>query len=190
MDLDQHIHAERKSRILKRLCLVVGNRREDDEDAVRAPRARLVNLIRVEHEILAQSRKINGFARQFEILEGPLELRRIRQYGKARRAALFVGARQRRDVEILPDQPPARRGASDLRDQPVPPGGNRPSHRGNKAARCPNRWTGPRAPSPLLCPPPCPRPPARRPRSSAPRRATARSRRRATRAAAPRSPPA
>ena len=60
----QHVHAELDRRVLQRSRLVVGDGGHDDEDAVGAPGARLVDLVGLEHEILAQRRQRHGRARR------------------------------------------------------------------------------------------------------------------------------
>ena len=60
--LDQHVHAEIVRRVDQRARLLVGDARHDDEDAIRAPGARLEDLIGLEQEILAQGRQAGRLA--------------------------------------------------------------------------------------------------------------------------------
>ncbi len=57
VDLDEHVHAERKRHLFERLRLVVGDRRHDDQDGVGAEGARLEHLVGVEQEVLAERRE-------------------------------------------------------------------------------------------------------------------------------------
>src|SRR5260221_10943415 len=113
----------------------MGERCQDDEDAIGAEGAAFDDLIRVEHEVLAQDRQAAGGARGDKIGVVALEMRRVGQHRETTRAALRIGRRQRDGVEIGADQPAARRGALDLGDEPVAPGGERSFERGDEAAR-------------------------------------------------------
>ena len=73
MDLDEHVEAELARRLLEALRLVVGDRGHDDEDAVGAPGPRLVHLVGIEHEILAQRGEGGGVARGGEEFRRALE---------------------------------------------------------------------------------------------------------------------
>ena len=91
--------------------------------AVGTPGARLVDLVGLEHEVLAQHRQLGGVARRGQELRRALEGRRVGQHGEAGRAARLVGAGQRRRVEIRADQALRRARLLDLGDQPEPPFG-------------------------------------------------------------------
>ena len=113
----------------------VVERRHDDEDAIGAGRARLRHLVGVVHEILAQHRQRAGRARRAQVIERALEGGRVGQHRKAGRAALRVGRRQGRRIEIVADQP--LRGACllDLGDQRIVAGGEPALDRLQEAAR-------------------------------------------------------
>ena len=100
------------------LRLVVGDGGHDDEDAVGAPGARLVDLVGLEHEILAQRRQRHRRARLRQEFRRALEGGRVGQHREAGRAARRIGARQRRRVEIGADQALRRARLLDLGDQP------------------------------------------------------------------------
>ena len=69
--------------------------RQNDENAIGAPGARLSNLIGVEHEVLAQGRQRGGCARLRQEFGRALEGGRIGQDGEARRAAGLITIRVR-----------------------------------------------------------------------------------------------
>ena len=73
---------------------LVGKAGHDDQDGVGAPGARLVDLVGLEHEILAQRRQCGGIARGGEIFRRALERGRIGQHREARRTACRIGAGQ------------------------------------------------------------------------------------------------
>ena len=104
MHFDQHVHAERESRRFEFGRGSVIERRHDDEDAIGAGRARLRHLIGVVHEILAQHRQRTGRARRAQMIERALERGRVGEDGQTGRAALRIGLRQRRRIEIVADQ--------------------------------------------------------------------------------------
>jgi len=106
MHFDQHVHAERERRRLELGGGRVVERRHDDENAIGSSCARFRHLIGFVHEILAQRRQRAGGARRAQMIERALERGRVGKDGQTRRAALRVGRRQRRRIEILADQSP------------------------------------------------------------------------------------
>ena len=80
MHFQEHVHAERESRVLDFLGGNVLDGRHDDEDAVGAPRTRFDDLIRLVHEILAQRRQRRCVARGGKMLRPALERRRIGEH--------------------------------------------------------------------------------------------------------------
>ena len=103
--LDQHIHAEFEGGFLDSACASSSSTAgQHDQDGVGAPGARLVDLIRIEHEILAQGRQGGGRARLRQKFRRALEGRPVGQHREAGGAARFIGARQRRRIEIGADQ--------------------------------------------------------------------------------------
>src|SRR5262245_17445857 len=133
--LEQNIHAERLRRGSQLPRRRVVDRCHNDEDAVGAPGPRLRHLVGVVHEILAQHWQCGGCARGAEILRPALKRRRVGQHREAGGAALLVGARQRRRIEIRADQAFRRARLLDLGDQGVVAGGELALERGKKSAR-------------------------------------------------------
>ena len=124
VDLDQHVHAESSAASSSVARVVVADRRHDDQDAVGAERARLVHLIGLVHEILAEHRQVDGRARGDEVLRRALEERRVGEHREAGRAARLVGAGERRRIEVGADQALRRARLLDLGDQRRPAGGD------------------------------------------------------------------
>src|SRR5829696_3517295 len=115
--LGQHVHAEPLRGIGQAARLVIGDARHDDEDAVGAPGPRLVDLVGFEQEILAQRRQARGFAGKPQIFGPALEGRPVGQHREAGRAALGIGAGERRGIEIGADEALRRACLLDLRDE-------------------------------------------------------------------------
>ena len=90
--LDQHVHAEVVRGVDQRARLVVGDARHDDEDAIGAPGAGLVDLVGLEQEILAQGRQAGGLAGLREVFGPALERGLVGEHREAGRAALRIGA--------------------------------------------------------------------------------------------------
>ena len=80
-------------------------------------RARLDHLIGIEHEVLAQHRQLRRRARRGQIFGGALERGRVGQHREAGGAARFIGAGERRRIEIGADQALRRARLLDLGDQ-------------------------------------------------------------------------
>src|SRR6056297_4347931 len=120
MHFDEHIHVPAPRRLLELQRLRVRHARHDDEDAIRAPGARLGHLVGIVHEILAQHRQVAGGARLSQVVRRALETRAVGQHRQAGGTARRIGLRQRGGVEIFADQ--ALRGARllDLGDEAVP----------------------------------------------------------------------
>ena len=142
MHLDEHVHAERVRCRDEGARLVVGDARHDDEDAVGAPQARLEDLVGLEQEILAQHRQAGGLAGGGKIFGPALERGLVGEHGQAGRAALGIGAGERRRIEIDADEALRRARLLDLGDQRRAIGREMALDRGGKAARA----VGPRAP--------------------------------------------
>ncbi len=142
--LDEHVHAERlrasatRARASSSVTLAMMTRMQS------APHgARLEHLVGLEEEILAQHRQAGGLAGGGEILGPALERRLVGQHREAGRAALGIGAGERRRIEIGADEALRRARLLDLGDQRRAIGREMALDRGGKAAR---RWA-PRAPA-------------------------------------------
>ena len=144
VDLDQHVHAEVRapSRSSARASASV-DARHDDQDAVGAPGARLDRPDRARTGSPCAGRAgREAVARRGQILGPALERGRVGQHREAGRAALRIGAGERRRIEIGADQ--ALRGARllDLGDQRRTAGGeltprSRPRSRAGEGPRAP-----------------------------------------------------
>ena len=73
MDFHQHVETQLQRLVAKANQLRLIQRRNDQQHAVGAQRARLEQLVVVDHEILAQHRQRAGVARFDQILVGTLE---------------------------------------------------------------------------------------------------------------------
>ena len=67
MNLNQGIHTQVISQVMQLLCLRILETGHDDQNAVYAQGPRLINLIGIEHEVLAQDRQVTGPARHADI---------------------------------------------------------------------------------------------------------------------------
>ena len=114
--LHQDIHAEvrRERRQLVELRVAKGG--DDEEDAVRPQRARFIDLIGVDREVLAQHRQSARRSRLREMAIGALEERLVGEHRQGRRASRGVVVRDRVRVEVLAQHPLARRRLLQLRD--------------------------------------------------------------------------
>ena len=89
---------------LEPLGISVAEARHDQENGVRPPQSGFVDLIRLEHEILAQGRKRNSGPRFAEEFRSTLEGRCVGQHGKTCGPAFGIGLRERRRMEVVADQ--------------------------------------------------------------------------------------
>ena len=135
MHLDQHVHAAEMAeprQLGRELVVEAGH---DQQDAVGTERPGLEDLVRIDHEVLAQRRQLGGAARLAEELVLALEVGLVGQHRQAGGATALVGRGERRRIEVRPDQALAGRGLLDLGDQPVAAGGDRGLQRLGEAAR-------------------------------------------------------
>ena len=100
---DQHVHAQIMRGGVERLCGVVVNGGHDDEDAVGAEGARLVDLIGVVEKILAQGGKMRRLAGGLEVFELALEGGPVGEHGQTRGAGGLIGAGEFRRIEMFAD---------------------------------------------------------------------------------------
>ena len=91
MDLKQHIHPPFHGTVFQLGGLCIGDRGENDQDAIGAQGAGLGNLIGIIHKIFAQGGQGTGRARLNQEGFGALKAWRIRQDRQAGSAALFIG---------------------------------------------------------------------------------------------------
>ena len=116
------------ARLVEARQFVSGQRRGDEQDGVRAERARFEQLVVVEDEILLQDRDRHRLARAAQIVAAALEERGVREHGHRGRSGAGIEPRDLRRGEVRADDALARRGSFELRDQPdraVPPAPNR-----------------------------------------------------------------
>ena len=116
MHFDQHRHAQ-----AQRLGFQIGHQRVvqaggDQQDAVCAPGARLVDLVGVDHEVLAQHRQRAHGARLLQVLGCALKERPIGEHAQAGGAVPGIGHRDLGRHEVLADHALARAGLLDLGD--------------------------------------------------------------------------
>ena len=110
MHFHQHRHAHLVRQGLKRFHLIKGQRCRDQQDGVRPHRPRLVDLVLMHHEILAQHRQTARRARLLQIGCTALEKLLVGQHRQARGAVPRITARNLRRMKILTDYPFARAG--------------------------------------------------------------------------------
>src|SRR5207245_5808931 len=89
--------------------------------------ARFVPLVGVDHEILAQRRKVASRARSRKVPGATLKKTFIGEHREAGRAVSRVGAGDHRRIESLAKNAPARTRLLDLGDDRRPPGGAFPA---------------------------------------------------------------
>ena len=116
MDFGEHRDAELASRRLQGRQPIVVERSDDEQDAIRAERARLGDLVLVDDEILAQHGQGACLTRCREMLGCALEIVSVGQHGEARRPARFVATRDSCRIEDRPEHATARARLLDLRN--------------------------------------------------------------------------
>ena len=91
-------------------------RADHEQHRVRARDLRLVELVRVDREVLAQDRQLGGGARLAQVRERPAEVRLLGEDRDRRRAAALVGDHDVRAAPAVADRPRRGRAALVLRD--------------------------------------------------------------------------
>ena len=109
-------------------------RGDDQQDRVGAGGRRLVDLVGVDDEVLAQDRQLRRRARLAQVVERAAEVERLGEDRQRRGAAALVGRTIVGDGRALADLARRRRAALVLGD-----------HRDARAASAPRRTAGPRA---------------------------------------------
>ena len=97
--------------------VVVVEGRDDQEDRVRAGDRRLVDLVGVDDEVLAEDRQHRGGARLTQVVERAAEVRPLGEDRQCRGAAALVGADDVGDGRAGADLARARRAALVLGDE-------------------------------------------------------------------------
>ena len=110
VDLGQDVHAERLGQARKFLEARVREARHDEEHAVRPQQARFVDLVGVDHEVLAQDRQGASGAGLPEVHVGPLKIPDIGQDREAGGPGPGEGPRQPRRLIVQAHHAPARGG--------------------------------------------------------------------------------
>jgi hypothetical protein len=104
MHFDQDVHAEVEGQGLELGGEPVVQGGHDQQHAVRAEGSGLENLIRVQHEVLAQDRQIHGGAGGREVLVTSLEIGLVGEDRQAGGAPLSVGPGEGDRREVRPNQ--------------------------------------------------------------------------------------
>ena len=115
-----HLHQDVHPEVLGEPCELVERRvpegGDNQKDAIRAERPRLVDLVGVDDEVLAQHRQPARRPRLHQMAVGAAEERLVGEHRKRRRTSLGVVARNRLRIEVLAQHPLARRRLLQLRD--------------------------------------------------------------------------
>jgi len=105
MHLDKNVHAKIMRRPRQAARLRVSNTGHNDQNAVRAIRAGLIDLVGIKQKVLAKTRQVRCLPCRDEIAETALKGGRIGEHRKACRASRLIGAGEGWRVEIGADQP-------------------------------------------------------------------------------------
>ena len=135
VDFDQHVHAERAPEVAQAAQARIVEGGDDQQDGVGTDRARLVDLVLVDGEVLAQHRQRAGGARGDQEILMALEKVAIGEHRQAGRPAGFVTARDLRRAEVGADHALAGRGLLDLGDHRRAASGDLRAQGGLEAAR-------------------------------------------------------
>ena len=92
VDLDERVEVQRGGLVQQVLQLRQLERGDDQQDRVGARRGRLVELVRVDDEVLAQHGSVRRGARRAQVVERAAEVERLGQHRQRGRAAALVGA--------------------------------------------------------------------------------------------------
>ena len=96
VDLDQHVEVELAGLGVQLGELARVERGDDQQDRVGAGHRRLVHLVGVDDEVLAQDRQRAGRARLAQVVQRAAEVRALGEDRQRRGAAALVGARRSR----------------------------------------------------------------------------------------------
>ncbi len=130
MHFDQHVHAQfERARFQFRHQAMV-ERRHDQQDRVSTHRARFIDLVHVDHEILADHRDLACGARLLEVGDITLEKMDVGQHRQAGRAMTGIAFSDCRRPEVGPQHAARWRCLLDLRDHAGLAGSNVPAQAG------------------------------------------------------------
>src|SRR5208337_2960835 len=110
MGLGQHVHMQVVGGDIEGAGLGIADAGQDDQDAIGAGGARLIDLIGVEQEVLAQQRQAGASMGGGEIVEMALERGAVGQNRQAGGAAGLIGAGENWGIEFGADQSLGRAG--------------------------------------------------------------------------------
>ena len=116
MHFDQYVETDRLGSRRQFGHQHVVQRRDDQQDAVGTDRPRLDDLVRIDHEVLADHRQRTGGPRFLQIGIGALEEVHVGEHRQARRATRLVAAGDLRRDEVFAQHALARRCLLDLGD--------------------------------------------------------------------------
>ena len=100
MHFHQHVQAQFQRAGFQFRHQAVVERRDDQQDRIGAHRARFVDLVHVDHEVLAQHRNLAGGARLLQVVHRALEEMHVGQHRQARRAMARVALGDVRRLEV------------------------------------------------------------------------------------------
>ncbi|CPL46548.1 Uncharacterised protein [Bordetella pertussis] len=112
----QHVHAQVDGQGFQVAQLRRRQRRDDEQDAVRAHGARRNDLVGIDDEVLAQHGQRAGRARTAQVVVRALEELHVGQHRQAGRAMHGIGRRDLGRVEVFAQHALGRRGFLDFRD--------------------------------------------------------------------------
>ena len=92
VDLDQAVEVERARLVVERAQVLVVEGADDQQHRVGAVHRRLVELVGVDDEVLADDRQAAGGAGRAQVLQRAAEVRLVGEHRERRRAAALVGA--------------------------------------------------------------------------------------------------
>jgi hypothetical protein len=102
------------------LHLRVGQRRGNQQDRVRAVRARFDDLVLVEDKVLAQTRQRHGGGSQLQVAQAALKVGLIREHGERSGSAGAIAPRHPGRIEVRADHTLRRRSFLHLGDDSDP----------------------------------------------------------------------
>ena len=135
MHFHQHRHAEPVRNVFEFGHARIIERGSDQQDAIGPQRAGLINLVGLDHEILAQHRQRASGTRFFQVVTRALKKIAVGQHRQTGRAVFFIAERNRRRIERVAQQALAGAGLLDFRNHRRPAGGDTRAHGTGKITR-------------------------------------------------------